>query len=188
MAKKKTKKKKEKKEKKESEEEVKISDKSELEQEVEAQETPSVSRFNQFIQVETKAPILERVTQEEPEMPSLEKGIETTPISEKKQPEREYDETVKYDIESEYQESIKRQREITPDMVSQVAPVPSLDLERVGREQVLPGQEFQMGTPPEMPAAPTSSEEYDIIKTKKEKFTGEKTSFQKGLERRYEFK
>ncbi len=175
--------------KKNQEKEDKGSEKSELEQEVEIQEIPDQSRFKQFLQLKPKAPVLERVTQEEPEITSLEKGMEITPVSGKKPPERKYDETVKYDIESKYQESIKRQREITPDMVSQIAPISPIDLRRVGRERRIPGQEFHMTSPAEMPSAPVSQEEYDIIKAKKSKrFIGETTTFQEDLARRYEIK
>ena len=176
------------KKKKQDKEEQEKEEESELEQEVEEQETPSRSKFNQFLQTKSSAPILERVTQGEPEeVISLEKGIETTPIEKKEEPETKYEEAAKYDVESEYQQSIKRQREITADMVSQVAPAPTIDLQRVGREPTMPGQEFQMRTPAEMPEAPTSSEEYDIIKKRKPRFTGEKTPFQEKLEKRYEF-
>ena len=181
----KEKEKKPKKEKKEKPEEKE----SELEEEVELQELPSRDTLKQFIQIKSAPPVLEMVTQEEPETTSLEQGIEITPVSEKRESERKYDETIKYDIEAEYQESIKKQREITPEMTSQVAPVASIDLERVGREQVMPGQEFHMGAPVGMPAAPTSQEEYDIVKVKKsKKFRGETTAFQEDLERRYDVK
>ena len=170
-------------------EESKISEKSELEEEVEKQEISNQSGFSQFVQVRSAPPTLGRVIQKEPEITSLEQGIGITPISGKKEPERKYDETEKYDIESEYQESIKRQREITPGMVSQIAPISPIDLRRVGRERIIPGQEFHMGAPAEMPPAPTSSEEYELIKVKKSKrFKGEKTLFQENLERRYEIK
>jgi len=176
--KKKIKKKESKKKKKETEEKE---EESELEEEVEEQEIPNISRFRQFIEVKSSgAPILERVTQEEPEITSLEQGMGVTPVSEKKEElERKYEETLRYDIESQYQESLKRQREITPEMISQVAPVSTIDLETVGRERIVPGSEFHMSTPAEMPTAPASKEEYDIVPVKKsKKFRGETTNFQ----------
>jgi hypothetical protein len=160
---------------------------SELEEQIEEQEPISPRRFQDLLQTKIRAPILETVTQEEPEITSLEKEIEITP-TEKKESERKYDEAIKYDIESDYQESVKRQREITSDMTSQVTPVSLIDLETVGREREIPMQEFQMKTPVEMPKAPTSSEEYDIIKAKKSKKSiRDPSAFQKNLERRYEF-
>ena len=164
------------------------SDKSELEQEIEEQETPSISKFKQLVEIKPKAPVLELI-REEPETPiSLEKGMESVSISEKKESERKYDETaLKYDIESEYQESLKRQREITPESISQVSPISSIDLEQAGRERIVP-QEFKIRAPAEMPSAPPSSEEYNVIRKKAGKFKGDSTEFEKQLERRYDFK
>ena len=160
-------------------------EKSELVEEVEEEETPNISKFSQFIEVKPRAPVLEREIKEE--IPTLEQEV-GGPAPKEKEQERKYEETVKYDVESEYQESLKRQREITPEMISQVAPVSSIDLERVGRKRIRPGQEFHMGPPVEMPSAPPS-EEYDIVPVKKsKKFRGEKTAFQEGLERRYDTK
>ena len=125
--------------------------------------------------------------QDEPEITSLEQGIGH--VSGKKESERKYNKTIKYSVGSEYQESIKGQREITPEMASQVTPVSFINAERVRREGIVPRQEFHMSSPIEMPSASTSSEEYDLIKTKKSKrFRGETTAFQEDLERRYEIK
>jgi len=177
-----------KKEKKPEKEKIKEKE-SELVEEVEMQELPSRDTLKQFIQVKSAPPVLEMVTQEEPETASLEQGIGITPVSEKKEPERKYDETLKYDIESEYRESLEKQREMNPETAFQIVPESSINLERVGREQVMPGQEFHIGTPIEMPSAPTSQEKYDLVKVKKaKKFRGETTAFQENLERRYDIK
>ncbi len=169
--------------KKKTKKETKTSKESELEEQVTKQETPFKSELNQFIRIKESTPVLEREIKE-PE-PTLEQEVGFAPKEEEK--ERKYDETIKYNLESEYQEGVKRKKEISSENEFQMPSLSSINLERVGRERTLPIQEFHLQTPSEMIKI-ENAEKYDLLKPgKSKKFASEKTSFQEDLERRYEF-
>lgn len=176
----------EKSESKEKKECPKLKDESKLIEEVEEQESASLTKFSNFLKTKSPANVLEKLSQEDAKNISLENEIGVAP-KEKKE-EKKYEEAIKYSIEEDYQSAMKRQREITPDMISQVASIPQIDFQKAGRGRIMPGQEFHMRAPAEMPKAP-QSEKYDIVNAKKSRrFEGETTAFQEKLERRYENK
>lgn len=162
-------------------------EKSELESELEEQEPIIPSKFQSLLQTKSSAPVLETITQEEPEA-TLEQEVGFIPTTKEKEPERKYSDTLKYDSGAEYQESVKRQRETNPDIISPGSPAPSVDLQKVGRERSLPGREVSFKSPFEM-SETTSAEDYELVSVKKsKKFQRETTTFQENLERRYDHK
>jgi len=186
--KKKTKKKKKSRKTKEKKSKVEIKiikpKESELIEEVKKQEPVQINKVQNLLETKPSTPILERVVQK-PEV-TLEEEIGFTS---KKQEKREikYDKTLKYDLEAEYLESLKKQREMTSGEISHTPSVSRVNTQKVGRERIIPGQEFHMKPFIEMPES--FKEEYDIVSMKKtKKFQGETTAFQEQLERRYDIK
>ena len=154
---------------------------SELEEEIQEQDPIKVDKLQSLLKLKNSAPVLERITQGKSEL-NLEQGVGFTgAISKEKKEERKYTEEPKYDVNEEYSQSARAQK--NPGFSEFSAS--RADFERIGRQQDSVGRavtDFNSGVKME------SSSEYETLSVgNKSPFEKKKTRFQENLEKRYDF-
>lgn len=153
---------------------------SKLIEEVIEEEPIAPDAFSKFIRTRSTAPALEKtLTWEQPNI-SLEQEMKFT----QKKGNKKYEEMVKYNVDSEYQEDTKYNPEVSIEQTSQRISASSVDIHKIGRERERIGQEFQFN--PQKEYTESNPERYEVSKEGKPKSEKEKTLFQEQLERRYE--